>query len=168
MEKAAHVTLQDFGSIGELIGAVASVAMLGYLAIQVRQNTMQLREATSVAKTTNMDRTIETFSRYRHLLAQQENAELYARGLDSYAALDAAERIRFGAILQEYFFAYRGLQVRTLQGGYESASWAAQVAYAASILRTPGGAEWWVESRGIFDDEFAVEMERFAELGRSS
>jgi len=113
------MTFQDVGSVGELVGAIASIAMLAYLAVQVRQNSEQLREATRVAKTTNMDRTIETFSRYRSLLVQPGNAELYARGLESFAGLNAADKVRFTAILQEYFFSYRGLHVRTTQGGYE-------------------------------------------------
>lgn len=35
----AHVTIQDLGSIGELIAAVATVATLLYLARQLRANT---------------------------------------------------------------------------------------------------------------------------------
>jgi hypothetical protein len=37
------MTLQDVGSIGELIGSIATVAMLFYLAVQIRQNTAALK-----------------------------------------------------------------------------------------------------------------------------
>ena len=33
------MTLQDLGSIGELVGALATIATLVYLAIQIRANT---------------------------------------------------------------------------------------------------------------------------------
>lgn len=56
------MALQDLGSIGGLVGALATVAMLGYLAVQVRQNSSQLREATRVASMTPIDRTVEAFS----------------------------------------------------------------------------------------------------------
>jgi hypothetical protein len=36
------MTLQDLGGLGELIGAVAVVLSLAYLAVQVRQNTRAL------------------------------------------------------------------------------------------------------------------------------
>lgn len=37
------MTIQDWGSVGELLAAVATVATLGYLAVQVRQNTQSTR-----------------------------------------------------------------------------------------------------------------------------
>ena len=43
---AAHVTIQDLGSIGELVAAAATIATLAYLAAQVRQNTRALRSST--------------------------------------------------------------------------------------------------------------------------
>ena len=33
------LSIQDLGSIGELIGAIATVATLAYLALQIRQST---------------------------------------------------------------------------------------------------------------------------------
>jgi hypothetical protein len=38
------VTIQDIGSIGELVAALATVATLAYLALQIRQNTTALIE----------------------------------------------------------------------------------------------------------------------------
>ena len=40
------MTIQDLGSIGELVAALATVATLAYLAIQIRQNTLQLEQST--------------------------------------------------------------------------------------------------------------------------
>ena len=36
------MTIQDLGSIGELIAAVATLATLVYLAVQIRQNSRML------------------------------------------------------------------------------------------------------------------------------
>jgi hypothetical protein len=41
---------QDLGSIGELVGAVAVVISLVYLAFQIRQNTRQIDENTKAAQ----------------------------------------------------------------------------------------------------------------------
>ena len=43
--QAAIMTIQDLGSLGELIAAVATVATLGYVALQIRQNTRSVRAA---------------------------------------------------------------------------------------------------------------------------
>lgn len=40
------MTIQDLGNLGELIEALATVATIGYLAMQVRQNTRALRSST--------------------------------------------------------------------------------------------------------------------------
>jgi hypothetical protein len=37
------LTIQDLGSIGELIAAIATVATLAYLALQIRQNTRAIQ-----------------------------------------------------------------------------------------------------------------------------
>ena len=40
------MSIQDLGSIGELIAALATLAALIYLAVQVRQNTRAIKSAT--------------------------------------------------------------------------------------------------------------------------
>ena len=40
------MTIQDIGSIGELIAAIATVGTLIYLAVQIRQNTKSIRAST--------------------------------------------------------------------------------------------------------------------------
>ncbi len=43
MAVSFDMTLQDLGNIGEFVGALGVVASLIYLALQIRQNTRQLR-----------------------------------------------------------------------------------------------------------------------------
>ena len=50
------MTIHDLGSLGELIFAVATVAALIYLAIQLKQNTRTLRSQTF--QESNMDMTL--------------------------------------------------------------------------------------------------------------
>jgi len=42
------MTLDDLGNLSEFIGAIAVVISLIYLAIQIRQNTAQMRESSQV------------------------------------------------------------------------------------------------------------------------
>lgn len=156
------MTLQDIGSIGELVGALATVATLVYLAVQIKQNSVQLDESARITRITHSAREVDSFSRYRHLIAQPGNAELYIRGLESYSALNAAETVRFRALLEEYFFAYRALFER-LTLGYDNPVWPKQARTAASVLNTLGGAEWWSERKTIFGQQFVQEMEKHAQ-----
>ncbi len=127
------MTLQDLGRMGELVGALATVATLACLAVQIRQNSMQLDESARLTRLTHSAREVDSFSRHRHLMAQPGNAELYVRGLESYSALNAAEKVRFRALLEEYFFAYRA-KFQRLALGYDSPVWTEQVRTAASLL----------------------------------
>ena len=43
--RATAVTLQDLGSLGEFIAAIATLATLIYLALQIRQNTLESQAA---------------------------------------------------------------------------------------------------------------------------
>ena len=44
------MTLEDLANLGEFIGAFAVVVSLIYLAIQIRQNTAQIRESSQVSR----------------------------------------------------------------------------------------------------------------------
>ncbi len=44
-------TIQDYGALGELVGAIVVVITLVYLAFQIRQNTRQLEQNTLIAIT---------------------------------------------------------------------------------------------------------------------
>ena len=56
------MTIQDLGSLGELIAAVATVLTLGYLAVQLRQNTKALRSQTFQHSSMDMSLTANAIS----------------------------------------------------------------------------------------------------------
>jgi hypothetical protein len=157
------LSIQDLGSIGELVGAIATVAMLAYLAVQIRQNTAQLRESARGVRLASLEHSLRPFSQYREFLTHEGNAEVYARGLESYVELSAAEKLRFRAIIEEYFFAYSTMFERMSQGLFENPAWHAQATTAASVLKTQGGREWWNARKRIFQEDFAAQIERLAE-----
>ena len=47
------MTWQEFGALGEVVGAVAAVALLGYIAYQIRQNShaLELNARSTLAST---------------------------------------------------------------------------------------------------------------------
>ncbi len=153
------MTLQDLGSLGEFVAALATVGTLAYLALQVRQNSHQLADATRTARMTAIDRSVEAFARYRSMLSNADNAALYTRGLASYRGLSQEDSYRFRAIIEEYFFSFSALFERVKQEFYDRETWARQAAAAATVIDTPGGAEWWAERRMIFSDAFVAEIE---------
>jgi hypothetical protein len=153
------VTLQDLGSIGELVGAIATIATLAYLAIQIRQNSAHMREATSVAKLQAIDRTVETFSRYRERLTIPENADLYVRGVESYQSLDKVEKVRFRALMEELFFGVSAMLERERSGMYIHSGLGDQIDSLALLIQKPGVSEWWETWKFMFGEELATAIE---------
>ena len=87
-----QLSLQDLGALGELIGGIAVIATLTYLAFQVRQGTKTIR-ANSVQELT------ENILGASATLLKAENAEVYLRGARSYSSLTFEEKFRFTLIL---------------------------------------------------------------------
>ena len=88
------MTIQDLGSLGELIAAIATVATLVYLASQIRQNTASLR-ATAYQEAT---KSANDWSRL--FVGHPETAAIFGRGLEDPRSLDRTERAEFEQIIE--------------------------------------------------------------------
>jgi hypothetical protein len=76
------LSIQDWGAIGEIVGALAVVASLIYLAMQIRQNTRQISMSLESAKLAAFERTVESNNHAREvLITNPEVADLLLRGL---------------------------------------------------------------------------------------
>ena len=91
------MTIQDLGSIGELIAALATVATLIYLASQVRA----ARHSTDFLISQGIS---QQFNHTNGQITQDpELAELFTRGLSDPDSLSDVESIRFDFLLYQYF-----------------------------------------------------------------
>ena len=67
------LTIQDLGALGELLGAVAVLATLVYLALQTQQNTMAIAaqlDATRITTSQNLQLTLATSTELEQALAE--------------------------------------------------------------------------------------------------
>jgi hypothetical protein len=87
------VTIEQLGSIGEVVGALATVATLLYLAVQIRQNTITVRSAA----TSSYVQGINTVSNL--LASHPELCDLYFKGLEDPSSLTDSEKRRFVIVL---------------------------------------------------------------------
>lgn len=89
------MTIQELGSIGELIAAIATVATLLYLATQIRQNNRNLRESTSASMNQGWA------SINSRLSSDEQFAEIFMRGREDLESLNPVEVERFRAFVQD-------------------------------------------------------------------
>jgi hypothetical protein len=144
------MTLQDLGSIGELVGALATIATLAYLALQIRGNTRAVRsQARQHSQSTTRSWTLA--------VAQDEPlADIFRRGLASFESLEPTEQIRFTFLMSQII----GASELAFQDREDGVSNPKQLERALAgmlpLLRTPGGRAYWkvFASRAGYPDEF--------------
>jgi hypothetical protein len=136
------VTFQDLGSLGELIAAVATVATLIYLALQIRQNTLALSHAANRA-------VLEDANTWRgNLIQNPEVAELYRKGLLDPDALDPIEKLRFRMLLDALFSTW----LYVFQTGHHAGE--SSERYIRRTLAQPGGTQYWAKHKSGLDALF--------------
>ena len=102
------MTIQDWGAIGELLGSIAVLVTLIYLATQVRI----ARRTIATSAIAELHRAFSSVN--QQVIGSEEVALIYSRGLKDPASLSESERIRFGMLVREalngYFDLFRQYQ----------------------------------------------------------
>ena len=101
------MSIQDLGSIGELVAAIVVVITLVFLTLQMRQNTQAVKNSSALAG-------LQFWTDFlRPIAHDSELADLYARGMQSFVSLRPDDRVRFDLVALpiakagETFFRFR-------------------------------------------------------------
>jgi len=147
------MTIQDLGSIGELIGAVATVATLVYLAIQIRSNTTATRSGAAQA-------VHESFSNWYNMLASDESlSALVAKGLRDYESLTEAERARFVSVAMSILLNTQDAFIKWREGSLIDELWISWEFVIMNLVKTPGGGTVWQDRKYLFGAHFRDHVE---------
>lgn len=123
----------ELGAAAELVGAIAVVVTLVYLAIQIRQNTRSVATATYDSVMTGFnDLNVE-------LMRDPDLLSLYLRGTEHPESLTEAEGTRFVLMIRCYANQWEKLLRLYQAGALPAAAWRSYAPEAAQILGTPGG-----------------------------
>ena len=100
------MSLEDLGNIGEFVAAVAVVISLVYLAIQIRQNTGQIRQNTAAVGNASYHQAIEQSWLVNLKVADDpEVARIMRAGYRDMKELNDDERMQFLVLIQLVAFA---------------------------------------------------------------
>ena len=92
--------LESLANLGEIIGAIAVVVSLIYLAVQVRQNTQAQR-------TENFSRALDRVAALQATLSQDpESSVIFSKGVLDSSELTPKERLQFTWAMYELFGAF--------------------------------------------------------------
>lgn len=151
------MSIQEWAALAEIVGALAVVASLVYLAVQIRQNTHELSLSLKATELAAFERNVESGNRTREMfILNPEVAELYIRGITSYADLGASEQLRFDMLLSNVFSALQGAHVRQLTYSNDPANFSGSERTLDQLVSRPGVREWLSRSQPDWRPEFAA------------
>ena len=148
---------EAIGAVGEILGALAVVISLGYVAIQIRQNTNETKmQRTQSLISANSDVNLE-------FATNGELARILRLGLQDYNQLSEDEQVRFGALCFSAFNRY-GFAFHQFQTGQLEEKFWNNMEYELSVfLSLPGGGEWWNQDKPRFLPEFVTYIDGMVE-----
>ena len=142
------MNLSDLANLGQVIGAVAVVVSLIYVALQIRQNTSAIRSA--AAQTVH-----EHFATwYRLVAADPELSQIVVNGLRDYSSLSEMERARFIAAYMAFVSYSQNAFLKWRQGLLEPSLWMGWELVIMNLVCAPGGKAFWKERGYMFGEEF--------------
>lgn len=153
---------EAISAIGEIIGAIAVVISLIYLAAQIRHNTRELDEQNRTNRITSLTAVGENFARFRTQIRENsELASIWHKGGSDLGSLTNEERLRFDMLAVDVFWSWGMLwlyaQENVVEEGLLDLSMSNLRLYAKSGVR-----QWWSESdhRTEYPAEFAMVVDQ--------
>ena len=156
------MTIQDLGSIGELVAAIATVATLIYLALQIRHNTQATRSASFHAVSDSMNHVNVSVAQNPGL------ARIWVAGSADRGSLTEEERLQYDNVLLSYFHVFETMHYQARLGAGEKDLVVTEERSLAALFSTPGVRAWWAENPYAFGPEFRSYIEQFVVSGEDS
>ena len=135
------------GAIGEVVGAVAVVGTLAYLAVQIRAQAREYKLAAVQTLTSNIT---ETYSG----MMEHQLAEVWTRGVKDFDSLVEAEQVQLIAFMQKYFRTVEAAYYQAEAAGLNEHVWKGIVRHTATLLSTSAASRVWAMRKHSYSDEF--------------
>ena len=150
------MTVQDWGAIGEIVGGIAIIATLIYLALQIRQsNTATHRQMYAAGA--------KEISDYWLTLARDfELHETYLKMLSAPEQLDDTQLERAHLVMDAYMTLMESYYLHNRQYD-ERLSQERWSRVLARVFAMPGGRVYWRRRRTYFHAEFGEYIDAIAE-----
>lgn len=145
---------EAIGAIGEIVGAIAVLVTLIYLAMQIRQNTYQTRAAAT-------QDTIHLWNEISQaVLTDRSVAELIEKGNNNLSSLDPADRQRYSNYNMMIVRSAWAQDQRNKAGALEFDDLTTVRWLSDWMQQNPGLAEMWGEIKIYFPLEFQQRVEK--------
>ena len=135
------------GAAGEIVGAVAVVISLIYLAAQIRNQNRESRIA-------RMHEMSHGFREATSKLLDANVTDIFVKAIGSFESLTDEERLKLIIGMTAIFRAWEEAFIQHDMGHLDSRAWKPMLSYYAFILSAPSAYRVWEMRRAHFDDRF--------------
>jgi hypothetical protein len=162
------VNWEAVGAVGEIVGALAVIATLGYVAAQIRQNTHSVTTAVYESAMAGFNEHI------RFVASDAELSSILRRGSIAPASLDDEELFRFTFVIRHYVNHVYKLFRLYEQGVFPKGEWRNVAGEAVQLFSMPGLAEfkdkneYYADLWTAMDDIEAADFSSFNFIRESS
>ena len=139
------------GAIGEILGAVAVVATLGYLAVQTRHSVAATQANTRQA-------ILESDQQFLTILMVNPTIDVIRWKRD----LADDEKVKLGYFLLTFARMRESNWLQFHSGGLDRETWESYRASIPVVMNNPKGRSWWrnyVKARGMYSKGFVSEVD---------
>jgi len=144
-----HLTLSDLGNLGDFIGALAVVASLIYVGLELRRNTRTLRAQAHETMVSGYLSTTQMFA---------EHAAILAKGMvsspEEFQGFPASDKVVFFATMFAFHKHFEQMYAQYRRGFIEEGEWQAWSEHILMQFHQPGPQWWWKLRRTSFAEPF--------------
>ena len=147
------MSLQDLGSIGEFVAAIATIVTLVYLALQIRQNSESVRMQAEIGVS-------EQIANWAGAVARDPRlSRIWDKAAATPDELDDEERSAFVWLVAELFFLYEGQWNLYRKGHISGTAWGAKVGALIGLISNPIIEKWWDNRTASFSPEVVAYLD---------
>jgi hypothetical protein len=139
------MTLQEWGAVGDLIGGVAIIVSLIYVAFQIRQHTHQVWLHTNQAVDTSNNAAFDP-------VYIPENYDVWCRGHADYDSLTKSEVQLFEMLMMRVMGSFMTTSFHYDQGAYKSDNYHGLLIFYSGLMASPGGTKVYQKHLDLFPE----------------
>jgi hypothetical protein len=141
------VNWDAIGAIGEIVGALAVVVSLVYLAIQIRNQNLESKAAT-------VQQVLEGNASAISRLQDPDLAQIWIAGIEDFESLSDVERLRFVIYLTAAFRSLENAYFQWRNGRLDGDTWLTLIAVVKDVKSTTAFTKFFEMRRHHFRSEF--------------
>jgi hypothetical protein len=143
------VNWEAISAIGQIVGALAVVISLIYLAREVRRNTRASRLTAMRSMSDAFNRWVQQLAVHPHL------TEVFYRGIHDFQSLEGVDLVRFSTLMTQAFRNSEENFYLQLEGHLDPRVWRGWEKTIHDFLGYPGVQAWWPTRSHLYSEEFA-------------